>query len=308
MNNLLFKILKTQSTTYKTHRMQRLIRSEIPNTTKDKYGNIYAVHDPLLPFVVCHIDTVHAIQNGELTPIQIGRNVTGINAHTMRQSGIGGDDKCGIYAAITLYKEGIANAAFFLDEEYGCLGSYAADMSIFEHTPYCLQADRKGNADLVTDICGGMVSKAFKKALKPIIANYGYSFTFGGMTDVMALRDNGIGVSCVNMSAGYYNPHSDSEYIDLDDLDNCVEMMRDILVTLGVRPYKFSPNTPSFKSWSKYKSWDKWESTSNADTDRTPIELLDSTERHREIERLEKIGVHAMTDAQYYRYWELIDS
>lgn len=38
------------------------------------------------------------------------------------------------------------------------------------------------------------------------------------LTDVMVLKGNGMGVSCVNLSCGYYNAHSDHEITVKKDL------------------------------------------------------------------------------------------
>jgi hypothetical protein len=43
-------------------------------------------------------------------------------------TGIGGDDKCGVFACLTLLKElPYVKAAFFVSEETGCHGSLKAD-------------------------------------------------------------------------------------------------------------------------------------------------------------------------------------
>jgi hypothetical protein len=60
------------------------------------------------------------------------------------------------------------------------------------------------------------------------------------MTDVLALRDNGVGVSVANMSAGYYNPHQACEYIVLADLERVCALMLDICATCD-SVYKFRP-------------------------------------------------------------------
>ena len=167
----------------------------------------------------------------------------------MCQSGIGGDDKCGIYAALTLCLEGRANAAFFRDEEIGCLGSSQVDISYIENALYVLQADRQGNSDFVKYIGTSIASQAFTNDLTDILSHYGYALSTGMMTDVMELSRNGIGVSCANISAGYYNPHTDQEFICLHSLENCVNMMRDITISLTDRyahvntwkPYVYEP-------------------------------------------------------------------
>ena len=44
----------------------------------------------------------------------------------------------------------------------------------------------------------------------------------GMMTDVLELKERGLGVSCINLSCGYYEPHSDEEFTVKKDLLNCL--------------------------------------------------------------------------------------
>lgn len=248
-------LLAVQSVTYDTGEMEQFIIDYISEIgldyTQDGEGNIYIIQKKGLPFVVAHMDTVHRINKGSLVPVQIGDLITGIMYPSMEQSGIGGDDKCGIYAALTLLTEGLCNAAFFVDEESGCLGSYKADKAMFKGCPYILQADRRGNNDFVTNISGEISSKEFQKAVRPHLKSHGYKLSTGMMTDVMALADIGIGISVANMSAGYYNPHMDDEYINIKDLDNCIDLMRAILTNIKQKfPHK---RTKTYDSWGYYK-------------------------------------------------------
>ena len=76
------------------------------------------------------------------------------------------------------------------------------------------------------------------------------------MTDVETLVDNGIGISCVNMSCGYYYPHSDNECTDIDELQNCINFCWDIAITLTER----YPHVPEKKvySYNGYYGDYKW--------------------------------------------------
>jgi hypothetical protein len=49
------------------------------------------------------------------------------------------------------------------------------------------------------------------------------------MTDVLTLKENGLAVSCVNLSCGYYDPHSDHEFIVKRDLLNCLSFVEHII-------------------------------------------------------------------------------
>lgn len=196
----------------------------------DNVGNLYITKGMAVtyPCVVAHMDTVHSIHlHGSIKAVEVGNDrITGINPTTMRQTGIGGDDKCGIYAALECLNHlDYCKAAFFVDEEIGCVGSSQCDIDFFFDTRFVLQADRRGNADFVNDICGPISSSEFQDDVLPYLVKYNFGLSDGMMTDVEALRNRNVGVSCANISAGYYNPHQDCEYISLKDLTNTTNLM-----------------------------------------------------------------------------------
>lgn len=231
----------------------------------DDMNNLYVTKgdSDSYPCIVAHIDTVHAITGDGIAPVYIGDNVTGINPATMEQTGIGGDDKCGIYAALhCLANLPACKAAFFIDEEVGCIGSGAAEMSFFKDCRFIIQADRRGNADFVTDISGPLSSPRFQRDVAPLLAVHGFKASHGAMSDVMALRDGECGISCANISAGYYNPHQPNEYINLPDLAKTCGLMLDICRTL-CRVYRFTPT----KRANPHRKRDFWPSTIQPDSD-----------------------------------------
>ena len=71
-------------------------------------------------------------------------------------TGIGGDNKCGVFACLELLKE-LPNlkVAFFVSEETGCHGSRAADEKFFSNVGYCIQFDAPGNS-MVSEFCMGV--------------------------------------------------------------------------------------------------------------------------------------------------------
>ena len=58
---------------------------------------------------------------------------------------------------------------------------------------------------------------------------YGYKPAQGLNTDVAALKRNGLEVSCINLSCGYYEPHTDNEYTVVADLCKCYRFVRHII-------------------------------------------------------------------------------
>lgn len=184
------------------------------------------------------LDTVHDICE-DLFAIKIGQNITGFNRYSMEQTGIGGDDKVGIFIALEClnFFEHI-KVAFFRDEESGCEGSYEADTAFFEDTNFVLQCDRQGCEDFITEIGGvKLSSRDFQSDIAHILKKYGYSFSRGLMTDVMALKELLITCSMANISCGYYSPHTDHEYVNLIDVENCLNLVKSIINEIGHIPY-----------------------------------------------------------------------
>jgi putative aminopeptidase FrvX len=224
---------------------------------EDKKGNMYITKGVYskYPCFVAHLDEVH-------TPLKHGFDVIehkgilfGFSERTKHSTGIGADDKNGIFVCLNmLEKLAYCKVAWFVEEETGCQGSSKADMDFFTDCLWVVQPDRKGAGDLITkisyrDIC----STKFRKDVMKIAKNYGYKPENGMMTDVETLVDNGIGISCVNMSCGYYYPHSDNECTDIDELSNCINFCWDIAITLTER----YPHVPEKKK-SYYNYYDDY--------------------------------------------------
>lgn len=134
--NLLKEILAIQTVSYDSDRMEKYIRERciaLEYTYIEEDGNFYIRKGEAdsYPCIVAHTDTVHDL-TADLTVVQLKDNLTGFDAVNMEQTGIGGDDKVGIYIAMEalLHFDNI-KVAFFRDEEVGCAGSYRADMSFF---------------------------------------------------------------------------------------------------------------------------------------------------------------------------------
>ena len=64
------------------------------------------------------------------------------------------------------------------------------------------------------------------------------------MTDVLALKENSLSVSCVNLSCGYYNPHSDEEITVKKDLQKCLSFVEHVIEgCTDVYPHTRATNT-----------------------------------------------------------------
>lgn len=243
MKTRLKNTLAVQSYSHQTEDMIKFIldfcqEHNLPHEIED--GNIYITKGTATSYacIIAHTDTVHEIEE-DLTVIELNGNLIGINSYSMQQTGIGGDDKCGIFIALEcLLIFDCLKVAFFRDEEIGCQGSYEADMKFFDSCNFVLQCDRKGNADFITNASGVELSdKYFQDAIKPILDSHKYKFESGMMTDVMALKENGLQVVCANISCGYYNPHQVNEYVNIKDVFNCLSLVIEIIKTVGHTRY-----------------------------------------------------------------------
>lgn len=267
MKEKLIEVLSIQSYSYEQFRMFRYIIGQVKQMGCSYYvheGNIYVTKGDadLYPCVASHMDTVHEIVE-DLHVLEINGNLTGFNRETMEQTGIGGDDKVGIFVSLQcLQTFDNIKAVFFKDEEVGCLGSYDADVPFFNDCSFVLQCDRRGNSDFVTNASGTPLSDDdFQADVFPILHSYGYKFSSGMMTDVMALKESGILCAMANISCGYYNPHTAQEFVNIQDVMNVLDMVKDIILNVSDRQYicKYSkPKKYATTSFTKRPSSSDW--------------------------------------------------
>ena len=199
-------------------------------TSTDSYGNLYVTKgDGPYRTMVCHTDTVHDIIKAKVIPVKVKGNIIAVNSKTMCQVGTGGDDKCGIAITLGMLKEQPSmKAVFFLDEEVGCLGSEKADISFFDDCLFVLQCDRRGSDDFVNKISGCVLyDNGFADAIKYLLQKYNRHEVNGGMTDVQEIAYK-TKLPVANMSCGYYNPHTDKEYINIYDIIQTYKLCSDI--------------------------------------------------------------------------------
>lgn len=221
------------------------------NVEIDAHDNLYVTKGKaeVFPCVVSHTDTVHDIYKGYEVLEQKG-NFFGFDNSKMKQVGVGGDDKVGMFICLQmLNKFKNIKVAFFAQEEIGCVGSSQADKKFFEDVGFALECDRKGNKDFVQTSSGvKMFDKKFKDKIMPVLNKFGYSVTTGGLTDVHEIAQD-MGISCANMSCGYYNPHSEQEYVSIKDAINTCRMVSKLIELLGENSYPHKAVDDYSSSW-----------------------------------------------------------
>lgn len=236
--------------------IKRYVRENIPDAkvvAKDK--NLYVTRgvSDTYPCVVAHLDQVQRSHDKDFDCIIHGDIILGFSESAMQQQGLGADDKNGIWVALEcLRKYDVIKCAFFWGEEIGCQGSERADLQFFNDVRYCIQCDRRNGDDMITYISSQIASDDFVKDCG--YADFGYHVTSGAMTDVDTLSDLGIGVSCVNLSCGYYYPHTNYEVTRLHELDNCLRFVEHIIETCtDVYPMENCYHDSGFGFWDPFE-------------------------------------------------------
>lgn len=255
---LLKEVLSVPTKTYKEHLMVEflvkwLTENNIEHYVDDKM-NVYATkqetselpEDFYFPCVISHTDTVHNIDtiNIREEALPNAQNATKLALKAYNDNGeptgIGGDDKAGVFACLTLLKElPYLKAAFFVSEETGCHGSKAADPEFFTNVGYGIQFDAPENW-MITETCFGQPlfdrgTEFFEKVnsvLTEGMINEDMRYMSHPYTDVYALRTK-FNFSCINFSIGYYNYHTREEYVVIEDVFNGIEMGRKMIESLG---------------------------------------------------------------------------
>ena len=256
---LLKEVLSIPTKTYNEKLMIEFLQkwlseNQIANYT-DSYGNVYATKksgevdsDFYYPCVISHTDTVHGlgrinIQEEELPNAQgeIKLSLKAYNDYGL-PTGIGGDDKCGVFACLKLLQElPYLKAAFFVSEETGCNGSRNADTSFFFDVGYAIQFDAPENW-MITEKCFGQILfdrdteffRACDEVLKKGMVNEDMEYMVHPYTDVYALRSL-FDFSCINFSIGYYDYHTENEYVVVEDVFNGIKMGKEMIEKLGYK-------------------------------------------------------------------------
>ena len=156
-------------------------------------------------------------------------------------TGIGGDDKVGIYICLQLLLEfDVLKVAFFVQEEVGMLGSKHADEVFFKDVGYAIQFDGPTRNWFSKTLMGkNLWDQTFLTDVKPLLESYNVdNFSIDPFTDVLQLVLK-FDFCCSVFPTGYYDQHSVHEYVIVEETEECLNLGRDSLKVLGNKKYKF---------------------------------------------------------------------
>ena len=254
---LLTETLSIQTETYDDEEMLTFIKNELSqiNVTveEDGYGNIYVTKGNTkdFPCLVAHTDTAHDI----ISDFRVMRNEDTIFAFDgvkRKQTGIGGDDKVGVYILLQALRDIPAmKAVFYRNEEDGCKGSIYSIInhkSWYDDCNFVIQPDRRDFNDLIVNSSGiDITSDEFLFSVKDEIKKYEYKDVYGVATDVDKLVLHKIGISCTNISCGYVNPHTNNEIVSIAGVNKAYNFIFDVISKVGHTKFVYNPKPKVYK-------------------------------------------------------------
>ena len=202
---------------------KRLCKKFKGKTTVSK-GNFILVRGTAPVLLVAHLDTVHTEPVKQICASEDGNIL-------MSPQGIGGDDRCGVFALVKTYALSPVKPwlLFTCDEEVGgvgaenfCLayeqGQLPADLAALK---FLVEIDRKGANDAVFYDCDNPDFEAY-------ITGKGFQPAIGSFSDISVIAPT-LDVAAVNLSSGYYNAHRLHEYIVRTELEHTIQKVCEIV-------------------------------------------------------------------------------
>lgn len=199
--------------------LKKFVASELDKTHNNIVvgdGYVYAQGDiPVL--LVAHLDTVHAALPNIIVYDKKSNSLSS-------PQGIGGDDRCGVYMILEIIKRYNCSVLFCEDEESGGVGATKFTQTKLAQKldfNYMIELDRQGCDDAVFYHCDNEEFADF------ITKDY-FQVAWGTFSDISILAPF-FGCAAVNLSCGYYKPHTKDEYVVLHEMEENIGAVCSIL-------------------------------------------------------------------------------
>lgn len=241
-NATLEELLTIQGASKAEGRVRKVVMENlspyVDRMTVDHYGNILAektFRTGTGPTVLlnAHLDVVEELVES--------RDIVKDNGIWSSSEGIlGADDRAGVAiileVAKTLHQDtdfsGKVKYIFTVEEEIGLVGARNVAEYFLWDVDCAMVIDRRGTGDIVTS-CGGVISfcdDAYGEWIEQQAIEAGldgWRCTAGGSSDARIWAQHGI--QSVNLSAGYYNEHTEAEILDVNACYNTVKLVEMVL-------------------------------------------------------------------------------
>jgi len=178
------------------------------------------------------MDTVHEEYSGMPTDIYIDKAGPDNPMEVLRSNyGVGGDDRAGIYIVMEITRQLNCHILFCEDEECGGVGAERFCASgISPKVQFIVEFDRRGRDDAVFYGCDNRTFVHF-------VESYGFTEAQGSFSDISLIAPH-LGIAAVNLSTGFYNAHSETEYIRLDDIGSIIDRAIPLIANVA-KQYKY---------------------------------------------------------------------
>ncbi len=194
-------------------------------------GNFILVSGQAPVMLVAHMDTVHEEPIRDIC-LSADRNIL------MSPQGIGGDDRCGVFALVKIYSSAQIKPwlLFCCNEEIGGLGAKAFCIAHrqkqlpkeLDNLKFIIELDRKGSRDAVFYNCANPDFETY-------ITGKGFNTAQGSFSDISLIAPE-LGVAAVNLSCGYYAAHTRHEHINRAELIATIDKVTDIISDASTLP------------------------------------------------------------------------
>lgn len=184
---------------------------------------IYAKGDiPVL--LVAHLDTVYNYPPTNIIEV--------IADNWWSPQGIGGDDRCGVFAILEILKQFRPHVLFCTDEELGGIGALQVRKTLpVPAVNFIIEIDRRGKDEAVFYGCRNPL-------FQQMIIDHGFQLERGLFSDISIFAPQW-NIAAVNVSAGYFNEHTLNEYINTKYLDQTIAKVKNILMCSSSQAYTF---------------------------------------------------------------------
>ena len=194
-------------------RLKKYVEMKLRKTHNDiTVGDGFVFAKGAFPvLLLAHLDTVHDLLPGLIM-------YDGEKGTISCAEGIGGDDRCGVYMVLEIVKKYNCSVLFCEDEENGGIGArkfIKTDLANELEFNYAIEFDRRGSNDAVFYDCD---NDDFTK----FITKEFYKKAHGSFSDICVVAPF-VKCAAVNLSCGYYNAHTESEYVVLHEMEKSIE-------------------------------------------------------------------------------------
>ncbi len=247
--DLLKSVLSVPTKTGQEHLMVQWLRTYFSlkglTAVVDKANNVYVTKgiSNAFPCLVAHTDSVHTLEVICVEEDQDDADALAAFDTRGLQTGLGGDDKAGIFICLSLIDR-LENvkAVFFMGEEHGCIGARQRNGKFFADVAYAIEFDSPCQ-DIMTFTCNGVelfdLESKFFETIYPLLMSHGVNkWQHHPFTDVSVLKKD-FDFPCLNLPGGYFHMHSRTEWVSKSAVANSIELGAAIILSLGENKHNF---------------------------------------------------------------------